>query len=45
VAGHRELIEALRHRDVETVVRLTSGEFTDAAQRLVARLDEIGLWS
>jgi hypothetical protein len=45
VAGHRELIEALRRRDVDTVVRLTSGEFTDAAQRLVARLDEIGLWS
>jgi DNA-binding GntR family transcriptional regulator len=45
VAGHRELIEALRRRDVAIVVRLTSGEFTDAAQRLVARLDEIGLWS
>jgi DNA-binding GntR family transcriptional regulator len=45
VAGHRELIAALRRRDVATVVRLTSGEFSDAAQRLVARLDEIGLWS
>jgi DNA-binding GntR family transcriptional regulator len=45
VAGHRELIEALRRHDVDTVVRLTSGEFTDAAQRLVARLDEIGLWN
>jgi len=45
VAGHRELIAALRRRDVDTVVRLTTGEFTDAAQRLVARLDEIGLWS
>ena len=45
VAGHRELIAALRRRDVDTVVRLTSGEFNDAAQRLVARLDEIGLWS
>jgi DNA-binding GntR family transcriptional regulator len=45
VATHRELIEALRRRDVDTVVRLTSGEFTDAAQRLVARLDEIGLWT
>ena len=45
VATHRELIEALRRRDVETVVRLTSGEFTDAAQRLVDRLDEIGLWT
>jgi len=45
VAGHRELIEALHRHDVDTVVRLTSGEFTDAAQRLVTRLDEIGLWS
>jgi DNA-binding GntR family transcriptional regulator len=45
VAGHRELITALRRRDVATVVRLTSGEFTDAAQRLVARLDEMRLWS
>jgi DNA-binding GntR family transcriptional regulator len=45
VAGHRELIEALRRRDVDSVVRITSGEFTDAAQRLVGRLDEIGLWS
>jgi DNA-binding GntR family transcriptional regulator len=45
VAGHRDLIAALRRRDVDTVVRLTSGEFSDAAQRLVARLDEIGLWS
>jgi DNA-binding GntR family transcriptional regulator len=45
VAGHRELIEALRRRDVDSVVRLTSGEFSDAAERLVARLDEIGLWS
>ena len=45
VATHRELIEALRRRDVATVVRLTSGEFTDAAERLVACLDEIGLWT
>ena len=45
VATHREVIAALRRRDVDTVVRLTSGEFTDAAQRLVDRLDEIGLWT
>ncbi|MGX9789090.1 GntR family transcriptional regulator [Mycobacterium sp. MMS18-G62] len=45
VAGHRELIAALRRRDVDTVVRLTSGEFADGAARLIARLDEIGLWS
>jgi hypothetical protein len=29
---------------VDTVVRLTGGEFTDAAQRLIARLDETRLW-
>src|SRR6201988_4188741 len=45
VAGPRELIAALRRRDVDTVVRLTNGEFADAAHRLVDRLDEIGLWS
>jgi DNA-binding GntR family transcriptional regulator len=44
VRTHRELIAALRRRDVETVVRLTGGEFTDGAQRLIARLDEAGLW-
>lgn len=45
VAGHRELIAALRRRDVDTVVRLTGDEFTDGARRLIARLDETGLWS
>jgi DNA-binding GntR family transcriptional regulator len=45
VSGHRELIAALRRRDVDTVVRLAGGEFTDGAQRLIARLDETGLWS
>lgn len=45
VAGHRELTAALRRRDVEAVVRLTAGEFTDGARRLIARLDETGLWS
>lgn len=45
VSTHRELIEALRRRDVDTVVRLTNSEFTDAAQRLVDRLDEIGQWT
>jgi hypothetical protein len=35
----------LRRHDADTVVRLTNGEFSDAAQRLMARLDEIGLWS
>jgi DNA-binding GntR family transcriptional regulator len=45
VASHRELIAALRRRDVDTVVRLTSGEFSDGARRLIARLDQSGLWS
>ncbi len=45
VRGHRDLIAALRRRDVATVVGLTGGEFTDGAQRLIARLDETGLWS
>jgi len=45
VASHRGLIAALRRRDVDTVVRLTTGQFTDGAQRLIARLEEIGLWS
>ena len=44
VAGHREMIAALRKGDVDTVVRLTGGEFTDGAQRLIARLDETKLW-
>src|SRR5262245_8137074 len=44
VAGHADWIAALRGRDVYTVVRITNGEFTDAAERLVDRLDEIGLW-
>jgi DNA-binding GntR family transcriptional regulator len=45
IAGHRELIAALRRRDVGTAVRLTGGEFNDGAQRLIARLDESGLWA
>lgn len=45
VAGHRQLIAALRRRDAQTVVQLTAGEFADGAQRLIARLDESRLWS
>ncbi|WP_307789410.1 GntR family transcriptional regulator [Mycolicibacterium baixiangningiae] len=44
VASHRELIAALRRRDADTVVRLTTGQFTDGAQRLITRLEKIGLW-
>ncbi len=44
VAGHRDMIAALRRGDVDTVVRLTGGEFTDGAQRLIERLNETKLW-
>jgi DNA-binding GntR family transcriptional regulator len=45
IANHTELIAALRERDAATVVRLTGGQFTDGMQRLLDRLDELGLWS
>jgi DNA-binding GntR family transcriptional regulator len=45
VVNRRELIAALRRHDVDTVVRLTDHQFTDAARRLTARLDELGLWT
>jgi DNA-binding GntR family transcriptional regulator len=45
VARHHELIAALRSHDVDTVVRLTGGEFSDGAARLISRLEEIGLSS
>ncbi len=45
VDNRREMIAALRRRDVETVVRLTDVQFTDGARQLTARLDELGLWT
>jgi DNA-binding GntR family transcriptional regulator len=45
VANHRELIGALRRRDVDAVVGLTGSQFADGVQRLIGRLEEIGLWS
>lgn len=45
VTNHRALTAALRRRDVETVVRLTEAQFADGAQRLMARLEAVGLWS
>ena len=45
VANRRELIAALRRRDVDTVVQVTDAQFTDGARRLTARLDELGLWT
>ena len=44
VASHEQLIEALRRGDVSTVVALTEGQFTDGLARLLAYLDQIGLW-
>ncbi|KWX68469.1 GntR family transcriptional regulator [Mycobacterium sp. NAZ190054] len=45
VASHAELIDALRRRDVDTVVDLTRGQFTDGLARLIAWLEQVGLWS
>ena len=45
VASHAELIEALRRRDVEAVLELTRGQFTDGLARLIAWLEQVGLWS
>ena len=45
VDNHRQLIAALRRRDVAEVVRLTGWQFTDGARRLTARLEETGIWS
>lgn len=45
IANHRAIVDALRRRDTATVVQLTREQFTDAVQRLIARLDEIGMWS
>ncbi|WP_083654211.1 GntR family transcriptional regulator [Mycobacterium sp. GA-1841] len=44
VKSHRELIDALRRRDAPAAVELNASQFTDGAQRLIARLDEIGMW-
>ena len=44
VAGHEVMIDALRRRDVATVVRLTEGQFADGLARLLAYLDRIGRW-
>jgi DNA-binding GntR family transcriptional regulator len=44
VQNHRQLVAALRSRDVAEVVRLTGWQFTDGARRLTARLEETGIW-
>lgn len=45
VANHRQLIEALRRREVDEVVRLTRSQFDDGARRLTSLLDGLGLWT
>jgi DNA-binding GntR family transcriptional regulator len=45
VESHRMLIDALRGRDATTAAALNAAQFTDGAQRLIARLDEIGMWA
>lgn len=44
VASHDRMIDALRRRDVHTVVDLTDQQFTDGLSRLLAWLDQAGLW-
>lgn len=45
VARHRELIAALRRRDTATATRVTVDLFTDSAQRLIAQLEKVGIWT
>ncbi|PEG38981.1 GntR family transcriptional regulator [Mycolicibacterium agri] len=45
VENHRQLITALRRRDVDEVVRLTGWQFDDGARRLTAQLEKAGAWS
>lgn len=45
VANHRQLVAALRRRDVDEVVRLTRSQFDDGARRLTSLLDDLGLWT
>lgn len=45
VANHRQLVAAMRQRDVDEVVRLTRSQFDDGARRLTSLLDELGLWT
>ncbi len=44
VVSHLDLIAALRRRDVDKVVELTKGQFTDGLARMTAYLEEVGLW-
>jgi hypothetical protein len=44
VASHEKLIAALRVRDVDEAVELTRWQFTDGSARLIAWLEQAGLW-
>ena len=44
VNNHRELVAALRRRDIAAVVEHTNWQFSDGARRLTERLDSSGIW-
>lgn len=44
VPNHRAMVDALRRRDGDAMVRLTDEQFADGARRLTARLDALGVW-
>lgn len=44
VDNHRQLIAALRGRDVDAVVEHTAWQFADGARRLTEKLDRSGIW-
>lgn len=44
VASHQALIDALRHRDVDTVVELTKGQFIDGLARVIAAFERADHW-
>lgn len=45
MASHKNLIEALSAGDRAAVVRHTRIQFDDAARRLVAHLERVGIWA
>ena len=44
VDSHRRLIAALRRRDVDSVVAITTDQIADGARRLIERLGAGGVW-
>jgi DNA-binding GntR family transcriptional regulator len=44
VQNHRELVAALRRRDIAAVVEHTNWQFADGARRLTERLGSSGIW-